>query len=313
MKTKVKIERDGKIFYTIRSQYVFNSIMMDKDVCLEFLRLVFPELQIRDIEINAEQAMENHLGKRGIRLDIYIEVKGVQRVIDMEMQVSDDSAELPKRTRYYSSTIDGWLLNKSEDYENLCDTIILFVCPFDPFKRGQKIYTFEHKCLEEPDLTLQNGQRIRFLNTVGVKGSISKELQAVFDYITSDDGEAEERFAKKLKEMVSEINADAERIGVVMTFEEELQHELRHNDSIWKRRLEEKEALLEEKTALLEQNKALLEQNAISLEQKTVMLAQNAISLEQKDSQLSEQTELIKKQDGIIADLKRQIEALKKG
>ena len=252
--------------------------------------------------------MENHLGKRGIRLDIYIEVKGVQRVIDMEMQVSDDSAELPKRTRYYSSTIDGWLLNKSEDYENLCDTIILFVCPFDPFKRGQKIYTFEHKCLEEPDLTLQNGQRIRFLNTVGVKGSISKELQAVFDYITSDDGEAEDRFAKKLKEMVSEINADAERIGVVMTFEQEVNRINR----IWKDKLEEKEALLEEKTALLEQNEALLEQNAISLEQKTVMLAQNAISLEQKDSQLSEQTELIKKQDGIIADLKRQIEALKK-
>ena len=302
MKTTVKIERDGKIFYTIRSRYVFNAIMMDKDVCLEFLRLVFPELQIRDIEINAEQAMENHLGKRGIRLDIYIEVQGVQRVIDMEMQVSDDSAELPKRTRYYSSTIDGWLLNKSEDYENLCDTIILFVCPFDPFKRGQKIYTFEHKCLEEPDLTLQDGQRISFLNTVGVKGSISKELQAVFDYITSDDGEAEDRFAKRLKEMVTEINADAERIGVVMTFEEEL----KHRDNVWKRRLDEKEALLEEKTALLEQN-------AISLEQKNVMLAQNAISLEQKDSQLSEQTELIKKQDGIIADLKRQIEALKKG
>ena len=37
METKVKIERDGKVFYTIRSQYVFNSIMMDKDVCLEFL------------------------------------------------------------------------------------------------------------------------------------------------------------------------------------------------------------------------------------------------------------------------------------
>ena len=234
--------------------------------------------------------MENQLGKRGIRLDIYIEDKGAQRVIDMEMQVSDDSAELPKRTRYYSSTIDGWLLNRSEDYENLCDTIILFVCPFDPFKRGQKIYTFEHICREEPTLTLQDGQRIRFLNTVGVKGSISKELQAVFDYITSDDGEAEDRFAKKLKEMVSEINADAERIGVVMTFEEELQHELRHNDSIWKRRLDEKETLLE---------------------QKTVMLEQKAASLEQKDLQLSEQKERIKKMEGIIADLQKQIEELK--
>ena len=290
MKTKVKIERDGKIFYTIRSRYVFNAIMMDKSVCLEFLRLVFPELHICDIEINAEQTMENQLGKRGIRLDIYIEDKGAQRVIDMEMQVSDDSAELPKRTRYYSSTIDGWLLNRSEDYENLCDTIILFVCPFDPFKRGQKIYTFEHICREEPTLTLQDGQRIRFLNTVGVKGSISKELQSVFDYITADDGEAEDRFAKRLKEMVTEINADAERIGVVMTFEEELQHELRHNDSIWKRRLDEKETLLE---------------------QKTVMLEQKAASLEQKDLQLSEQKERIKKMEGIIADLQKQIEELK--
>lgn len=298
-KVKVKFERDGKIFYTIRSRYVFNAIMMDKGVCLEFLRLVFPELQIRDIEINAEQTMENHLGQKGIRLDIYIEDKGAQRVIDMEMQVSDDSTELPKRTRYYSSTIDGWLLNRNEDYEKLCDTLILFVCPFDPFKRGQRIYTFEHICREEPNLTLQDGQRIRFLNTVGVKGSISKELQAVFDYITSDDGETEDRFAKRLKEMVTEINADAERIGVVMTFEEELQHELRHNDSIWKRRLDEKEALLEEKTALLEQN-------AITLEQ-------NAISLEQKDSQLSEQTQRIKKMEGIIEDLQKQIEALKKG
>jgi len=200
------------------------------------------------------------------------------------MQVSDDSTELPKRTRYYSSTIDGWLLKKNEDYEKLCDTIVLFICPFDPFGRGQKIYTFENICKEEPSLTLQDGQQVRFLNTVGVKGNISEELQAVFDYITSDDGEAEECFAKRLKEMVTEINADAERIGVVMTFEEELQHELRHNDSIWKRRLDEKEALLEQNAALLEQN---------------------AITLEQKDSQLHAQAQLIK-------DLQKQIEALKK-
>ena len=284
MSTSIKINRNGKVFYTIRSRYVFNEVMRDESTCLEFLRLVFPELHIQSIRTNSEQTMENHLGKRGIRLDIYIEEQGASRIIDLEMQVADYPSELPKRTRYYSSTIDGWLLKKNEDYEKLCDTIVLFICPFDPFGRGQKIYTFENICKEEPSLTLQDGQQVRFLNTVGVKGNISEELQAVFDYITSDDGEAEERFAKRLKEMVTEINADAERIGVVMTFEEELQHELRHNDSIWKRRLDEKEALLE----------------------------QNAISLEQKDSQLSEQTQRIKKMEGIIEDLQKQIEALKK-
>ncbi len=284
MSTSIKINRNGKVFYTIRSRYVFNEVMRDESTCLEFLRLVFPELHIQSIRTNSEQTMENHLGKRGIRLDIYIEEQGASRIIDLEMQVADYPSELPKRTRYYSSTIDGWLLKKNEDYEKLCDTIVLFICPFDPFGRGQKIYTFENICKEEPSLTLQDGQQVRFLNTVGVKGNISEELQAVFDYITSDDGEAEECFAKRLKEMVTEINADVERIGVVMTFEEELQHELRHNDSIWKRRLDEKEALLE----------------------------QNAITLEQKDSQLFEQTQRIKKMESIIEDLQKQIEDLQK-
>ena len=137
------------------------------------------------------------------------------------------------------------------------------------------------KLIERDHANNHNGHCFDLMQSAG---------QAVFDYITSDDGEAEDRFAKKLKEMVSAIKAEAERIGVVMTFEEELQHELRHNDSIWKRRLDEKETLLE---------------------QKTVMLEQKAASLEQKDLQLSEQKERIKKMEGIIADLQKQIEELK--
>ena len=72
--------------------------------------------------------------------------------------------------------------------------------------------------------------------------------------------------------MVSEINADAERMGVVMTFEEEI----RHRDRRWQNKLDEKDALLE----------------------------QSVISLGKKDEQISEQAK-------IIEDLQRQIEALK--
>ena len=110
-------------------------------------------------------------------------------------------------------------------------------------------------------------------------GSISKELQAVFDYITSDDGETEDTFAKRLKDMVSEINADAERMGVVMTFEEEV----RHINRRWQDKLDEKDALLGQKDALLGQKEALLGQKDALLGQK----------------------------DALIADLQRQIEELK--
>ena len=40
--------------------------------------------------------MENHLGQKGIRLDIYIEDKGAQRVIDMEMS---DGTKFVQRLR----------------------------------------------------------------------------------------------------------------------------------------------------------------------------------------------------------------------
>ena len=75
--------------------------------------------------------------------------------------------------------------------------------------------------------------------------------------------------------MVSEINADTERIGVVMTYEEDLQHRLWHRDKEWQSRLDEKDALLKQK------NDSLME----------------------KDLQLSEQAKLIE-------DLRKQIEAL---
>lgn len=74
------------------------------------------------------------------------------------------------------------------------------------------------------------------------------------------------------KDMVAEINADAERMGVVMTFEEEV----RHINRRWQNKLDEKEALLE----------------------------QSVISLGKKDEQISELTQ-------VNEELKKQIEALK--
>ena len=72
--------------------------------------------------------------------------------------------------------------------------------------------------------------------------------------------------------MVAEINADAERMGVVMTLDEEI----RHRDRKWQDKLDEKDALLGQKDALLGQKEALLGQK-----------------------------------DALIADLQRQIEELK--
>ena len=86
-----------------------------------------------------------------------------------------------------------------------------------------------------------------------------------------------ERFFTQFEaDLSSKINADAERIGVVMTYEEDLQHRLWHRDREWQDKLDEKDALLE-----------------------------------QRALQISDQAQRIEKQDAIIEDLRKQIEVLK--
>ena len=65
-------------------------------------------------------------------------------------------------------------------------------------------------------------------------------------------------YAERLKDMVAEINADAERIGVVMTLEEEIQHQLRRRDRVWQDKLDEKDALLGRKDAQLAEQEKLI-------------------------------------------------------
>ena len=43
---------------------------------------------------------------------------------------------LPKRARYYSGQMDLDLLRQGMEYEELPDTIVIFLCMFDPFGRG---------------------------------------------------------------------------------------------------------------------------------------------------------------------------------
>ena len=56
---------------------------------------------------------------------------------------------IKRRTRYYQSMIDADLLETGADYDDLNKTIIILICPFDPFGKGRHIYTFRNFCAQD--------------------------------------------------------------------------------------------------------------------------------------------------------------------
>ena len=64
--------------------------------------------------------------------------------------------ELPKRSRYYQDLIDIELIDKGEDYSELKNSIVIFICTFDEFGKGRHLYTFENICIQDETIRLDD-------------------------------------------------------------------------------------------------------------------------------------------------------------
>ena len=87
---------------------------------------------------------------------------------DVEMQVANQY-NLPKRMRYYQAVLDIAFLDKGYSYKALNNSVIIFVCLFDPIGNNRAIYTFENICREDKTIPLQDGTKKIILNAKAFK------------------------------------------------------------------------------------------------------------------------------------------------
>lgn len=167
---------------TIQSDFVFGKVMQDEKLALKLLQRIFPDRDIERVKVvEAQKTERTSHDSHGIRLDVYIKsVDGTAFTVEMQVE---DTKELPKRSRYYQSTMDNELLGKGIFYKYLPDSFVVFICPFDPFTKNRRIYTFKSICAEETDLELNDGATKVFLNAVGTRDEVSPELQNFLDYV----------------------------------------------------------------------------------------------------------------------------------
>ena len=182
----------------ISDDFMFSIIMRNPQYCKPFLERILG-VKISRIEYPEYQdTIDLTYDAKSVRLDIFVE-DDEDSVYCIEMQTTDNK-NLPKRARYYESMIDLNILEKGEDYRKLKKNFVIFVCTFDLFGEGRHIYSFENRCIQNPELPLGDETTTIILNTKGTMDDVSSEMKMLLDYI--DGKEPGDSYTKELDEAV---------------------------------------------------------------------------------------------------------------
>ena len=215
---------------TFKDNFIFSKTLeLFPDLCKKILELIL-KLDIKSIAFpEREKVIEARTDSKGIRLDVYVH-DDLNRSFDLEMQIAN-SDNISKRMRYYQGLIDSDKLKHGQHYSALGDSYIIFICPFDRFKRGRHIYTFRERCDEDSSLTLNDGSVKIFLSTKGTIDDVSPELKNFLNYI--DNGIVSGTFVKKLDEAVNIVKTNQKVRLDFMTLEMYLKERELENKEKW--------------------------------------------------------------------------------
>ena len=212
---------------TIKDNFMFGAVMTEPENCKGLLEMVL-EKPIGKVVVSKEKSMVYHPEYKGVRLDVYAKDEENTHY-NVEMQVVKKPA-LGRRSRYYQSQLDMELLLGGQNYGDLPDTYVIFICDFDPFGEKKYRYRFQTRCADSDTCELDDGRRILFLSTCGEnEREIPKELRAFLRFVKASRAESEEDFqddyVKQLQQAVRRVKESREMEGRHMIWKEMLEDE----------------------------------------------------------------------------------------
>lgn len=187
----------------IEDDFLFQKVMENEEICKTFLEKTLNRKIVNIHYYQSEKTVNLSPENKGVRFDVLVEIAD-GTMIDVEMQTSDRSKWLPKRTRYYQAMIDLNALAKGAYYKKLPESFIIFVCTFDPFEKSHKVYTFRNQC-QETKLELNDGSTKIFYNTTGTIGKVDEDIENFLHYIETKAVKGD--FARKVAEEVERLKA----------------------------------------------------------------------------------------------------------
>ena len=178
--------------------------------------------------LSKEKCFVYHPEYKGVRLDI-LAADEKNTHYNVEMQVFR-KRKPRKRSRYYAERIDMELLRSGQDYEELPDSYVIFICDFDPFYRKKYRYTFDMTCREDGDVALEDGSHTVFLSTCGeneyeVPAELVKFLKYVKAGLKESSEDFQDSFVKRVQIAVRNVKASREMEEQYMLLEELIKEE----------------------------------------------------------------------------------------
>ena len=201
VKNKIESYHDIYQKLNLSDDFLFSKVMQDEEILRLLLEkiLKFPIKKV--VLVQYQRVMEIDPGAHGIRLDVYANDSAGTRY-SVEMQKRNEY-NIGKRGRYYLSIMDLDQLEKGANYNQLKNTFVIFICLFDPFHRQRQKYTFERKCIEVDDLSLNDESRIVVL-TNSDDSNGDTDIEKFFRYIVSSTTETADSLDSELVTRIHE-------------------------------------------------------------------------------------------------------------
>ena len=190
---------------TIANNFIFYKVMHDNpDVCKRLLEILL-EIEIDRIDMNTQEVIDIDWQSKGIRLDVY--AKNSAQAFDIEVQTTD-TGELPERARYYQGAMDVDYLKSGQDYKDLKNSYVIFICIPDIFGKGLPVYTFENLCRQDLSIPLGDRTLKSFFISANCDKLLNEEQKAFMQLVSG--GASSNPFTDKLSHLTEDAKRNSE-------------------------------------------------------------------------------------------------------
>ena len=172
-------------------------------------------VKIEKMEMHNEEVIDLDRDSKGVRLDVY--VKDIGRLYDIEIQMIN-TTELPERSRYYAAVMALDSLKSGQQYKDLAEAHVIFICMKDIFKQNLPVYTFENICQEDKKTKLNDRDyKHFFIAPTCAKMIDNEDVKSFFDFLVSNN--AGSNYTAKLEDYVKDAKHNMQWRMQYMTLE----------------------------------------------------------------------------------------------
>lgn len=161
-------ETDAEVLQIIDDLTLFDDTLMskvfDKNIpaATLLLQIILERDDIEVIEVKGQEDLKNPYPKgRNLKLDIHaVDMKGVE--FDVEVQRNTRGSHF-RRARFHGSMMDSRMLKEKQEFKELRDAYVIFICQHDKFKQNKPIYHVD-KIIRETGELFDDGAHIIYVN-----------------------------------------------------------------------------------------------------------------------------------------------------